>query len=44
MNAKVICILKDDIIKGIIDDITNDNNFLDKVIERMKRALEKWTN
>ena len=43
MNVKVICILKDDIIKGMIDDNTNDNNLLDKSIERMKRALERMT-
>ena len=41
MNVKVICILKNDIIKGIIDDITNDNNLLDKSIETMKSALER---
>ena len=43
MNVKVICILKDDIIKGMIDDNTNDNNLLDKSIERIKRALERMT-
>ena len=41
MNVKVICVLKNDVIKGMVDDTTNDNNLLDKSIERMKRALEK---
>ena len=43
MNVKVICVLKNDIIKGMIEDITNDNNLLDKSIEIMKRALERMT-
>ena len=43
MNVKVICILKNVIIKGMIEDITNDNNLLDKSIETMKSALERMT-
>ena len=43
MNVKVICVLKNDIIKGMIEDITNDNKsfvFLSRPFEEVIRKQQ----